>query len=146
MDKLVDYFFSGDESGLDEKTRKVIARTNLIHSTTLEIELEMNRQGISRTDLAKRLGKSKSNISAMLDGDRNMTLGTLSSICYELGVTPSIRIASDPAKLSSQTASRLSSATVEYTTEFLSGPNDEASFSVSAVSNSLITSSQNTNG
>lgn len=44
----------------------------------------MDKKGISRADLAKRLGKSRSFVSHLLNGDRNMTLRTLSDILHSM--------------------------------------------------------------
>lgn len=40
----------------------------------------MEQQGISRKELAERMGKSKGRISQLLDGEANLTLRTLSDI------------------------------------------------------------------
>ena len=45
----------------------------------------MKQQGVSRTELANRMGKSKGRISQLLDGEANLTLRTLSDIFDALG-------------------------------------------------------------
>ena len=45
----------------------------------------MKQQGISRKELAERMGKSKGRISQLLDGEANLTLRTLSDIFDALG-------------------------------------------------------------
>jgi DNA-binding Xre family transcriptional regulator len=55
----------------------------------------MENQHITKKELARRLGKSKSCVGQMLDGKRNMTLGSLSDLCFELGVKPRVIITTD---------------------------------------------------
>uniref|UniRef100_UPI00102C67CF helix-turn-helix domain-containing protein n=1 Tax=Candidatus Magnetaquicoccus inordinatus TaxID=2496818 RepID=UPI00102C67CF len=44
----------------------------------------MEEQRISRVTLAETLGKSKSYVSQVLSGNRNMTLATLADVAYAL--------------------------------------------------------------
>ncbi|MBI4572036.1 MAG: helix-turn-helix transcriptional regulator [candidate division NC10 bacterium] len=52
---------------------------------TEEILKLMEREGISKADLAKALGKSKAYITQALSGGRNMTLRTLASFAWACG-------------------------------------------------------------
>jgi plasmid maintenance system antidote protein VapI len=45
----------------------------------------MSRFGITRTELAKRLGKTKGYVSQLLDGERNMTIDTISDVFWAIG-------------------------------------------------------------
>ncbi|MBM3498125.1 MAG: helix-turn-helix transcriptional regulator [Armatimonadetes bacterium] len=45
----------------------------------------MNKHGISRAELARRLGKSRAYVTRMLNGQPNMTLKTLTLIAVALG-------------------------------------------------------------
>lgn len=45
----------------------------------------MLKNKVTRSDLAYRLGKSKGYVSQLLDGERNMTLRTLSDVFVALG-------------------------------------------------------------
>ena len=45
----------------------------------------MSRHGVRRTDLARQIGKSKSYITQLLSGSRNMTFHTLAQLAYMLG-------------------------------------------------------------
>lgn len=58
----------------------------------------MEELNISKVDLAKRLGKSKSYVTQMLSGSRNMTLSTLSDICFALGFKPEVKIPVKPVE------------------------------------------------
>ena len=42
-------------------------------------------QGITRSELAKRLGRTRGYVSHLLSGDRNLTLRTLSDIAHAIG-------------------------------------------------------------
>ena len=62
----------------------------LILSTT-EVILElMEKEKMTRVELAKRIGKSKGHISQLLNGRRNMTLKTLAEIVYALNARVSL--------------------------------------------------------
>jgi len=56
----------------------------------------MKRQGISRTNLAQRLGVAPSRITAMLSGDSNLTIETLVRAGHAVGGELKIRF--QPAK------------------------------------------------
>ncbi len=71
---------------------KQFAQDKLIFNVTEDLLLAMEDLKVKKSDLARRLGKSKANVSSMLDGDRNMTLRTLASICFELGVNVDVHI------------------------------------------------------
>jgi DNA-binding Xre family transcriptional regulator len=82
-------FFSQPKT-FTEADQKRYQRENLILNTTEDLLIAMEERGISKADLAARLSKTKSCISQMLSGKRNMTLRTLSDICFELGIEPHI--------------------------------------------------------
>jgi len=80
----------------------VMASERLIFNTTEDILLAMQDSGVSQTDLAKKMGKSKSYISQILDGSRNLTLKTLSDITYALGAEVRLSIFKDGRDVSHQ--------------------------------------------
>lgn len=65
----------------------------LLASVAERIWFLMQKQGVSKAELAKRLGCSKAHVTGLLSGGRNMTLRTLADISYALdcGVAVSIR-------------------------------------------------------
>jgi len=69
---------------------RAYAREELIYNVTEELLVQMEELGVTKLELARRLGKSRSYVTQMLSGARNMTLGTLSDICFELGVSPQV--------------------------------------------------------
>lgn len=58
----------------------------MIEETTRLIVALMRLKGVSRSELARRLNTSRSNITQLLNGDRNMTLATLENVMMALGV------------------------------------------------------------
>jgi ribosome-binding protein aMBF1 (putative translation factor) len=62
----------------------------LILDVTELIVERMEREGINKTQLAKKLGRSKGYITQLLDGRANMTLRTLSDIMWALDCTLSV--------------------------------------------------------
>lgn len=65
---------------------------SLITSVTEQIESVMKKKDINRTELAKLMGVSKSHISRLLSGDRNMRLSTVQKIVDTLGVPVNIYV------------------------------------------------------
>lgn len=67
-------------------------RDELIYNVTEDILILLEDMNISKKELARRLGKSQSYITQMLSGSRNMTLSSLSDICYALDKKVTMRI------------------------------------------------------
>jgi transcriptional regulator with XRE-family HTH domain len=64
-----------------------LARGAYLFRVTEDILVAMEDQGVSKAELAQRLGKSKARISQLLGGSSNMTIGTLAEIAFVLGLT-----------------------------------------------------------
>lgn len=73
-------------------TDKQYAQDSLIFDVTEDLLLAMEDRGVTKKRLAEKLGKSKASVSQMLSGERNMTLRTLASICFELGVEVEVKV------------------------------------------------------
>ena len=71
-------------SGESEANAKLVAEELLIAEVTEAIWEAMENDGISKTELARRMGASKGYVSQVLSGSRNMTLRTLAVICADL--------------------------------------------------------------
>ena len=63
-----------------------LARGSYLFRVTEDILVAMEELGVTKSELAKRLGKSKPQITQLLRGGSNMTIGTLSDIAVELGL------------------------------------------------------------
>ena len=75
-----------------EDNAKLVACELLITEVTEEIWKAMEEAGINKTELADRIGATKGYVSQVLSGSRNMTLRTLSDICFALGKQATISI------------------------------------------------------
>jgi len=64
----------------------------LVDSVSDQIAEYMEKNSISKSDLAKRLGTSRAFITKLLAGDTNMTLKTISKVLYHLDARPEIKI------------------------------------------------------
>ncbi len=59
-------------------------RVRIVQGASEVIRALMERQGVSKAELARRVGKSRAYVTQSLGGDRNMTLGTLASFADAL--------------------------------------------------------------
>jgi predicted XRE-type DNA-binding protein len=68
---------------LDEKSLRRLEDRMLV---CMDISKHMQEQKVSQTELAARMGKSKSEVSEWLSGERNFTMDTLSDMYSALGI------------------------------------------------------------
>ncbi|MCC5830872.1 MAG: helix-turn-helix transcriptional regulator [Phycisphaeraceae bacterium] len=82
----------------DAQANRLLAQEQTIVELTVEICRLMEQQGINRTELSRRLGRTKGQVSQMLGGGRNLTLRTLSDLLLALGrsLEPMTRPAGEP--------------------------------------------------
>ncbi|MCG9578214.1 helix-turn-helix transcriptional regulator [Vibrio tubiashii] len=71
---------------------KAYAREDLVFNVTEDLLVMLDELDVSKAELARRLGKSKSYVTQVLSGSRNMTLGSFSDICFALGFKPEVKI------------------------------------------------------
>jgi transcriptional regulator with XRE-family HTH domain len=71
-------------------------RETLKVDTSELIWARMQQAGVSKTELAKRLGCSKAHVTQLLDGRRNMTLQTLQDIALALGCRADVKLVEIP--------------------------------------------------
>lgn len=86
------YFTELDFSNAEERA---YAREELVYNVTEDLLVILEDLNVNKAELARRLNKSKSYVSQILSGSRNMTLGTLSDICLSLGFKPEISLPVD---------------------------------------------------
>lgn len=86
-----DMFFQ-EGTVFSEAEEKAFAREDLVYTVTEDLLMIMEDKEVSKAELARKLSKSKSYVTQLLSGSRNMTLGSLSDICYALGVKPEVRL------------------------------------------------------
>ena len=67
---------------------------------------EMDRQGITRKDLAKRMGMSKQNIYSHLDGEKPITMLTMGKFAAGLGIYFNISVMRVPTRSGASSPAR----------------------------------------
>ena len=70
----------------DKKLLAIRQQEELIVQVTELISVAMERQGLTKADLAARLGKSRPFVTQVLSGDANMTLKTAADLFTALGL------------------------------------------------------------
>lgn len=83
----------------DPRHRPGLRKEELILAVTCALSEELERQGITKADLAARLGKTRSFVTQILSGGRNLTLATIAEVADALGrkVTVSLQTSGRPA-------------------------------------------------
>lgn len=79
-----------DELLQDEEFAKYDRQQELIVDVTEAIYKMMASKGITKADLARKSGLSKSRITKLLNGSANMTLRSIADIAFALGVKPKV--------------------------------------------------------
>jgi transcriptional regulator with XRE-family HTH domain len=74
----------------DPEFAKLMAQGDLIMEVTETLCELLEKEGVSRKELAERLGKTKGFVSQLLNGGRNLTLRTLADILHVLGYKVSL--------------------------------------------------------
>jgi transcriptional regulator with XRE-family HTH domain len=70
--------------------RKLLRQEELILAFTEAISELLEKEGVSKSELAGRLGRSKGFVSQILSGNRNLTLRTISDVFDALGFVPQV--------------------------------------------------------
>ncbi len=68
----------------DPEFRKLLSIETLVAEASESIARLMAEQNISKADLARRLGKSRSWVTQLLSGGSNMTIRTLAEVTFAL--------------------------------------------------------------
>jgi transcriptional regulator with XRE-family HTH domain len=90
---------SSHQQATEERIDDELSR--LITQLTNEITWQLTERGLTRADLASRLGVSPGRVSQILSGGENLTLRTLASLAtaldarFELELTPQALLADD---------------------------------------------------
>jgi uncharacterized protein len=87
-----------------EQERLVLGATDTIREA-------MEEAGVSKADLARMLGTSRAHVTALLSGERNMTLRTLADVAFALGQT--VELTLEPPRSSVDTLRRVSVSPAE---------------------------------
>jgi len=70
----------------DASYEQLLEEERLILAATELVVAALEEQGVTRTELARRVGTTKGNISQLLSGERNLTLRSLSQLLFQLGL------------------------------------------------------------
>ncbi len=73
------------------KNRRLLRQEDLILDMTELLSAAMEDKGITKSELAKRLGKTKGFVTQVLSGNRNLTLRTIADIADALGFRVRVR-------------------------------------------------------
>jgi len=84
--------FNVEETSLINSEERAFAREELVYNVTEDLLVILEDLEVNKKELARRLGKSRSYITQILSGSRNMTLGSFSDICFALGFKPEIKL------------------------------------------------------
>jgi len=79
----------------DLELARLVSQEELIGNVTELILEKLENKGMTRSDLAKILETSKSHVTQLLQGSRNMTLRTVSDIFFNLGYRIMLNAVSD---------------------------------------------------
>ena len=74
---------------LSEKVERLARQESLILDVTESLWKSLKSKSVTQAELARRLGRSRSFVSRMLDGRRNLTLRTIADVSYALSLEPS---------------------------------------------------------
>jgi transcriptional regulator with XRE-family HTH domain len=77
----------------DHRRRPRLCREELILDVTEVLTQAMAASGVTRAELARRLGSTRGHITQLLAGGRNVTLGTIAEIANALGCTVEVKLA-----------------------------------------------------
>jgi len=74
--------------------RRLYAIEGLVTEAGEFIARLMEQQGVSKAELARRLGRSRAYVTRLLSGSANMTVRTLAEVAYALGAEVKLQAAS----------------------------------------------------
>jgi transcriptional regulator with XRE-family HTH domain len=74
--------------GSSPRFRRLLRQERLILDVTETLCGLLAREGVTRSELARRLGKTKGFVSQALAGNRNLTLRTIADMFDALGYSP----------------------------------------------------------
>ena len=78
-----------------ERNRRLLREEELILDVTEAVSAAMQEEGITKAQLAKRMGRSKGFITQLLSGGRNLTLRTLAGLADALEARVTITVSKD---------------------------------------------------
>jgi transcriptional regulator with XRE-family HTH domain len=74
------------------ESRRLLNQEKLILEVTEALSEAIEERGITRSEVAKRLGKTKGFVSQLLAGGRNLTLRTVADIADAIGISLRVEV------------------------------------------------------
>ena len=94
----------GDAQGHHgEAYERLLCQERLILDVTEQLAGALEDDGVTRAELARRLGRTPGFVSQLLGGGRNLTLRTIADIAAALCLRPSFKLSSDRKAVSEWT-------------------------------------------
>ena len=94
----------GDAQGHHgEAYERLLCQERLILDVTEQLAGALEDDGVTRAELARRLGRTPGFVSQLLGGGRNLTLRTIADIAAALCLRPSFKLSSDQKTVSEWT-------------------------------------------
>ena len=81
--------------GCTEDFDRLLRQEELILEVTETLTQALEAAGMTRAELARRLGRSPGFVSQVFGGGRNLTLRTIADIAAALSVRPALRLSAD---------------------------------------------------
>ena len=95
---------TGDARGHHgEAYERLLCQERLILDVTEQLAGALEDGGVTRAELARRLGRTPGFVSQLLGGGRNLTLRTIADIAAALFLRPSFKLSSDRKTVSEWT-------------------------------------------
>jgi transcriptional regulator with XRE-family HTH domain len=86
-----------------KKNRRMLRQEELILEVTEALAGAMRERGVTKSDLAGRLGKTRPFVTQILSGGRNLTLRTIADVAEALGYRVKVRVCQEARKTLLQT-------------------------------------------
>ena len=83
-------------NGNDPEFERLLRQEKLILDVTDTLTQSLQDAGVTKAELAKRLGRSLGFISQVFGGGRNLTLRTIADIAAALSLRPTFRLSPNP--------------------------------------------------
>ena len=87
-----------------ERNRRLLREEELILEVTEAVSAVMQEEGITKAQLAKRMGRTKGFITQLLSGGRNLTLRTLAGLADALEARVTITVSKDRDSMSASSS------------------------------------------
>ena len=79
----------------DEAYERLVRQEELILEVTERLVEALREKGVTKTELARRLGRTPGFVSQVLGGGRNLTLRTISDVAAALSLHPVLELVAD---------------------------------------------------